>query len=344
MITSGKPYSGVHVHAESLAKELTKMGHHVRSTPASAGSYSFLHYLRRIDAGADLIHVHVPNEGSVMTSVVLGRLYRQPVVCTFHNPPNWYRSRLRRHAMRVALGRTGGSVTVSDYVRRTIPRSLPASPPAVTIFNGVDTKRFDPGVSDEVSRESFGVGSADLVLLFVGRLVYTKGVTFLVEAVSRLREQGIDAALLVCGTGKYRPELEQKVRALGLDKHVKMLGFVPQGELRRCYAASDVCVVPSTFESMSIVTLEAMSMRKPVVATRVGGIPELVRDGENGLVVPSADSRALAEAIRKLHSDRNLASRLAQAGRLKVEENFTWGRVAGKVLEVYRNALENYPA
>jgi glycosyltransferase involved in cell wall biosynthesis len=124
-----------------------------------------------------------------------------------------------------------------------------------------------------------------------------------------------------------------------VDDIVEFRGFVPQELLATYYGASDVVVVPSIIEAMGIVPLEAMSMKKPVVGARTGGIPELVKDGRTGILVPPKDPEAIARAVRRLHDNPSLSAELGENGRAMVENEFTWDRIAQETLEAYSYAL-----
>lgn len=131
------------------------------------------------------------------------------------------------------------------------------------------------------------------------------------------------------------PQLKESVNQMGLQDVVRFLGFIPQNQIVHFYASADVIAIPSIYEPLSIVALEAMSMERPVVASRVGGIPEIVSDGVTGILVPPSEPLALANAIDEVLTDRDLASRLGKKARSVVKESFTWERVANRTLKAY---------
>jgi glycosyltransferase involved in cell wall biosynthesis len=160
----------------------------------------------------------------------------------------------------------------------------------------------------------------------VGRLVERKGVTHLVEAVRRLPA----ARLTVIGDGPERTSLAAQIAEGSLGDRVTLRGRVSEAELKDAYASSDVLVLPSILdargdtEGLGVVLLEAMSYGVPVIGSNLGGITDIVRDGETGLLVPPGDPVQLAAALQRLATDRDLAQRLGEGGRKHVATAFGW--------------------
>lgn len=182
-----------------------------------------------------------------------------------------------------------------------------------------------------------------LTLLFVGRLVELKGVAYLIEAVARLRGR-VAARLVVVGIGPDRPRLEALARNLGVDGGVEFRDKVPDAELQRAYATTDVFILPSILdargdtEGLGVVLLDAMSYGIPVIASRIGGIPDIIVDGVSGVLVPPADAGALADAIERLARDPAYAHRLGEGGRARLQTHFTWDAIMARWEVVYREA------
>ena len=185
------------------------------------------------------------------------------------------------------------------------------------------------------------------VVLFVGNLIERKGVRYLVDAVHRLSPR-IPMRLLILGKGEGAEgsRLREQVKSLGLEDRVEMPGRVPEPELHRAFARANVLVLPSIVdargdtEGLGVVLLEAMSYHLPVIASNVGGITDIVADGETGLLVPPADPVALAAALERLATDAPLAERLADAGRRYVQEHFSWPAILEEWQACYAAALE----
>lgn len=164
-------------------------------------------------------------------------------------------------------------------------------------------------------------GLPDAYLLFVGRLRIRKGVEVLLEALGGLREEGTELPLVVAGDGEHRATLERRAGELGLGSGVDFLGRCSAEQVRGLLEQARVLVVPSIYEGMPLVVLEAMEAGLPVVASAVSGIPEVVVDGETGWLVPPEDSPALAAALRAAW-DPEEARRRGATGRARIEERF----------------------
>ncbi len=183
-------------------------------------------------------------------------------------------------------------------------------------------------------------------ILFVGRLIERKGLPYLIEALADLRRH-LPATLDIVGTGTQRAALERLAAERGVAKAVRFTGRVGEQELAQLYATCDVFVLPSIVdrrgdtEGLGVVLLEAMSYGRPVVGTNVGGIPDIVRHEQTGLLVPQKDPRALAEALRRLLTDHSLAAQLGAAGRDYAATDFSWPNIVDRVMALYGARTHN---
>jgi D-inositol-3-phosphate glycosyltransferase len=209
---------------------------------------------------------------------------------------------------------------------------------------GVDVAHFRP-TDKAAARMALNLEERPW-LLFVGRLEPIKGLDTLLQALSLIRSDerpdGGDAALLVIGGEKNGADpsemangLREQVRALDLVDRVFFMGSRPQVDLPMFYAASEVCVLPSRYESFGMVALESMACGTPVIASRVGGLSYTVRDGLTGFLVPEGDAESLADRIQNLLHDLNLRRQLAHNA-VERARDFEWGRIATSVLDLYR--------
>ena len=197
-----------------------------------------------------------------------------------------------------------------------------------TVYNGVDLRAFTPSLRN---------GSHAPMIGIIGRLVPVKDhATFLRAAVLISREQPA-ARFLIVGNGPLREALNQEVARVGLEERVQFLDS--QSDTASVFAALDVVVVSSRYEGCCNVILEGMAMGKPVVATAVGGNPELIVPGETGYLVPSDDAMNLATAILQLLRDPEHARAMGQAGRRRIEAHFTLDRMVREIETVYRRWL-----
>ena len=201
----------------------------------------------------------------------------------------------------------------------------------------VDITRFDDSISGEKVRAEFGIRPEVKVIGIVSRISPGKGHKYLIEAFSSLKHDKSNIELLICGAGKGQKELKKQAESLGVAEKVNFTGF--REDVPEVLAAMDIFVLPSLSEGVATSLLEAMAMRKPVIATSVGGIPDYLFDGRTGLLVPPKNSSAIATQLRRFLSDENFAKRLGNEGRDVIEKNFTPQQLVEKTLKVYREVI-----
>jgi glycosyltransferase involved in cell wall biosynthesis len=171
---------------------------------------------------------------------------------------------------------------------------------------------------------------------YVGKLVPRKGVDTLIEAMGLLARRPQGAPLLVAaGVGEMRPALERRAAELGVADQVRFVGKVAHDEVGWWMAAGDLFVLPSLSEGLPTVVCEAMNCGRPVVATAVDGTPEIVRDGQTGLLVPPGDPSALADALARVLDDAALARRMGEEALRVGREHYTWEANARRMTEIY---------
>lgn len=206
------------------------------------------------------------------------------------------------------------------------------------VYNGVVTKRFENLPSKEEIRRILGLSQEYIIITTVARLVPQKGHVFLLEAAREIVSKFKNVRFLLVGDGGLRAQLECRVSSLGLAEYVFFLG--QRTDVPQILAASDIFVLPSLWEGLGLVLVEAGLAGLPVVATRVDGIVEVVEDGRSGFLVPPGDSRALAEALQALLGDAVLRERMGKEGRTIALQRFTMERIASQVAGLYRELLE----
>jgi glycosyltransferase involved in cell wall biosynthesis len=207
------------------------------------------------------------------------------------------------------------------------------------IPNGVDLSVFNADVDGSAMRTKLEMKQEPLVATAI-RLVKRKGPKHLVNAFSKVLKKMKNAKLAIAGEGTEAASLRAQIKKLGIEKSVFMLGKLQREQVAELMAAADVFVLPSLFESFGLVLLEAMATGTPVVCTQTQGALEIVKNGEDGLVVPPGDDDALAEAIVRVLSDRRLAEHLRTNGQKKVHEKFSWEKTAEKTLALYKMVCE----
>src|SRR5207302_502070 len=189
----------------------------------------------------------------------------------------------------------------------------------------------------QAARSETGLSQADQIVLFVGRLVALKGVVHLLGAMPRVLAACPEARLVLVGDGEERSYLEQVARALHLMDRVSFVGAREHGEVIRYMRAADVFVLPSLIESFGIVLVEAMSCGLPIVASKVMGIPAVVEDGVNGVLVPPGDEAALAAGVIRLLTDPAARNQIAERNLAKAAD-YVLPRIADRFVALWRAA------
>jgi len=187
-------------------------------------------------------------------------------------------------------------------------------------------------------RQEFSLNENDIVCIFVSRLVPVKGHQYLISAIPEVLENVPSAKFVLVGDGELRDELEQQALSLGVKDSVIFTGL--RHDVPELLAMSDLFVLSSINEGMGRVLVEAMAVGLPVVATKVGGVPDVVVDGETGILVPSENSKVLAGAIMRLLKDENMRRRMGEAGRRRVNPAFGVEAMVGKIANVYEELIK----
>jgi len=208
------------------------------------------------------------------------------------------------------------------------------------IYNAVETDQVPPVVEGNSIIESLGLPSDRIVLVAAGRLTWAKGYEDLIQALTVLVREDDRIRCLVAGDGELRESLEAMIEQAGLSRHVILLGHLSREKVLSLIAAGDIFVMPSRSEGTPIALLEAASLKKPIMATSVGGIPELVKSEEECLLVEAGDVPGLVKGIRRLIQDKALSERLGENAYRKVLSEFSLDVQALATIRTYNKALQ----
>jgi len=294
----------------------------------------------------DLVHAH----GHVyMSSYLAGKVakkYKKPFILTQHNTFIDYQSWLNmvEHLNDLTIGKAvlrdaDRIVVVSkktmDYVRRLGAGKSKTS----VIYNGVDVDYFHPANKEE-SRKKLGLPKNRKIILSVRRLVYKNGLDTLIESIPLVARNHPDTLFVVAGKGPSRKLIEDRIKELGIEDNIKLPGFVPDKLLPVYYNAADYFVLPSASgEGLPLVLLEAMACGLPVLATTVGGTPEIIKHMKNGVLVPPRNPEAIAETMSKLLSKEGLDPAIGEEARRNVKDRFTWKKNLRQLQSIYSEFL-----
>jgi glycogen synthase len=370
-------YGGAGVHVKNLARELAKVmdvevrcfGEQDTTEPqlrvkgyqawsrmwegqdklfnSCLGTFSVDLSIVRDKIDADLIHTHTwyASLAGFMGKV----LYDIPFVATVHSLEPlrpWKEEQLGKSyhltawAERMALEAADRVIAVSHDSQKEILELFPAIKPerVHVIHNGINLDVWQH-TSAEATRKAWNI-EGDYIL-FVGRTTRQKGMTFLIDAM-RYVDPGV--RLVCCTSAPDTPAIEEEFsKKVAEQPRVTWINtLLREEQYIELYSNATVFACPSVYEPFGIINLEAMACERPVVASAVGGIKEVVVPEETGLLVPPADPRALADALNRVLRDRDMARRMGLAGRKRVEEHFSWTSIAHKTQRMYQGLLEEW--
>jgi glycosyltransferase involved in cell wall biosynthesis len=278
----------------------------------------------------DVVHAHDPH-GVAMAALALSMSTQAPT------PPLVAARRVDFHLRGSALSRwkyrqVDCFICASDAIRQLLLADGVEPERTVTVHEGIDLGRVDAAPRINLHEELWLPHHAPLVGN-VAALVPHKGQRHLVEAAALVVREVPDARFVIAGEGELRPALERQIKERRLEKHVLLAGFRP--DVLSLHKAFDVFVMSSVTEGLGTSLLDAMACAKPIVATAVGGIPEVVVDGETGFLVPPRDAEAMSGAIVRLLTDEALRRRMGDAGLARVRNRFSAERMVQETLDVY---------
>jgi glycosyltransferase involved in cell wall biosynthesis len=295
----------------------------------------------------DILHTHTAKAGTVgrVAALLAGRRRPPIVVHTFHGHvlrgyfgPS--RSWVFRRLERWLAARTTALIAVSPQVRDDlVGLGIAPADRFVVVRLGIELgERVAPDQNGRgESRRYLGIGADRFVVGWIGRMTAVKRTDDVLVAFKHLRDDGVDAVLCMVGDGPDRPQLEQRAHELGVVRDTLFLGY--QEDVAQFYAAFDALVLPSSNEGTPVSAIEALAAGRPVVATRVGGVPDVVVDGEDGFLVEPGATGELADRLARLARDPELRERMGRAGRERVLLRYAVDRLVDDVDRLYRSLL-----
>jgi alpha-maltose-1-phosphate synthase len=300
--------------------------------------------------GADIIHSHTWYAN--LAGHLGGLLHGIPHIATTHSlePLRPWKAEqlgggyaLSSWSERVGLEGADRVIAVSRGMRADLHEAYPAIDPEriSVVHNGVDTNAYRPDPATDVL-EQLGIDRKRPYVVFLGRVTRQKGLPVLLSAATQFRP---DAQVVLLAGPAETPELGAEVDALLEQLRAARTGvfWIPEMLARasviQLLSHAAVFVCPSVYEPLGIVNLEAMACETPVVASAVGGIPEVVDDGRTGLLVPPSEPKALADAVNRLLDDPGLAVEMGRAGRRRAIAEFSWGAIAEQTVELYEAVI-----
>lgn len=280
----------------------------------------------------DLLRVHSPRYVGLAGGMFHLRYPRVPVVVHHHHlDPNWQDRLMLKYVMTYA----DVVITVSDYSRRQLLETVGGNPNKVkVVYNGV-SEASNVQFPDRDFLKAKGL-SGQRLLVFVGRFIPRKNLSFLLKIFAEINQKYADVCLVLVGDGELRPELQRQVRADGLEGKVVFAGFVSEAEKQQWLKTADVFVSTSLLEGFGLNVAEAMACGCPVVVGNSGALSEIVVNEQTGYVVPPGDKTIFKNRILSILDDRALRIRLGVSARDHIRSHFTWERCAREVLSIYK--------
>ena len=344
---------------EPSLEEVDGVKVHRVGRPYNIGSMMKLRSLHQ-ESPVSVVHAH----GTCgVTYPILRSLIKRPLVVHVHgttlgsrrrffNQRSHNKSHLLPHLresltllrQRFFWGKADMLIAVSEAVRRELVELYHISESRIVVVpNGIDQDIFRPTEDAKALRSKLAIDNDRKIILYVGHFGPRKGLPILLDAMSLVLRSAPDAFLLAVGgipewlnaDVSWDP-LRETVRSRGLDNSVRLLGPVQHQTLPAFYSAADVFVMPSHYEAFPKVVLEAMACEAPIVATKTGGIPEIVNDGTNGLLCQPGNSSDLADKIISILDDTQRAHKMGVEGRRRVLASFTWEKTAKSIQKAYQ--------
>jgi len=293
-----------------------------------------------LESRFDIVHIHSPLSPIVDTKL--------PVLATIHTPmkTDTLASFNENKNLRTAVWRLSGRyityplevdlikrANVITVVANSVAQELKEYPTQnkkiIVMGNGIDNTIFKP--VEKKNEKKY--------ILFTGRLSYRKGLFDLIECGKYICEKYPDISFIITGSGILSDTLQERINELGLAKQFKFLGFVTREELIKLYQNATLYVLPSHYEGLPTVLLEAMSCGLPVIATAVSGNLDVITHGKNGILVPPKSPEKIAEAISLLLEDEQIRKKLGENARKTIEEKYTWDILSNNYLKYYTSLI-----
>jgi len=288
----------------------------------------------------EIVHVHEDFQNCSFLALLAARKKSIPLVLSEERyyfpeglrilPYSLYSSTLAGYVRQKAVAITAHSSAAREFLA-----SLGVERERITVVPvGIDPREFKP-TEGKILVEKAGI-SGDDIILTVARLHRNKGLVYLLKAMSMITCDHPESRLIIVGGGPLEGELREQISKLKLERYVVLVTEpIPNKEMAKTYSICDVFVLPSIKEPFGRVILEAMACEKPIVATRVGGPSDIVKDGRTGYLVEKKDPSQLASRICELLQDKKMARRFGKSGRRQVLEIYDWKRIVERYIEIY---------
>ena len=345
-LTEYENINGVNIH------RVNPIGHHNFLNWASFMANSMVKKLGMLGAPSyDIIHCHDWMTYFVGTSVK--HLLNKPYIQSIHSMEYGRCGGIHSEDSRVineiewlSTYESNAVITVSNSMKHELCSMFNVPHDKVNvIYNGINPEEFDIPMDNHEKnefRKSFGVQPHEKMVLFVGRLVYQKGVEYLIKAFPKILEQHPDSKLVIAGAGDMRGYLEELAWNMGYGDKVVFLGFIDGMTLKKLYRTTDVAVIPSIYEPFGIVALEAMAGGAPVVVSDVGGLSEIIQHEYNGVRAYIKNPDSIAWGVNRILSDEGFRNWIVNNAKHDVYTKYSWDAIAQNTINVYNESISKH--
>ncbi len=323
----------------SSQKGMDLCSHVVKGKWDWRGWFRLFRFLKK--TGPDIFHLHLASPGESTLPILASHFAGIPVTVTTEHSPSYfplekfYSKRIKRFSQRyvdlnIALSESGQQFLIHKYAMD--PGKMRV------VYNGVHIPESLPEEEKEAVRESLGVRKGSSIITTISEITEKKGIDLLIQAFELLIQKKHPFQLLVIGEGPLRGELQNRYRHFAESHDIHFLGY--QRDVRSYLSISDLFVLPSLGEELPFSILEAMAAGVPVIATDVGGIPEIIRHGESGWLIKPGEAHELTSALSYLMHDKTMAQRLAANALRLVQKKFSLSAMADRTEKIYQSLLE----
>lgn len=288
----------------------------------------------------DIFAVHIVSEAVYYTVGKVSKKFDIKYLLTFHGLnvyEDYYAkknllSKIYSYRKKFLFSKADAIIGVSEKVKNVIESKI-NNVPVYCIYNGVDTDIFSPVVGNNICREK-----DEIIIISVGNLIPIKGFKYLIDGIDMIVRDNIKVKLYILGRGKDEQDLKQQVKKLGLENIVYFVGYKPYDIVKKYMQNADIFILPSYFEAIGCVYLEAMASGLATIGVKGQGIDEIIIDGENGMLIEPQNVISIYEKLKLLVVDNKLRNQIAKSG-INTANNFTWKESAKSLDKVYNEIL-----
>lgn len=292
----------------------------------------------------DVIHAH--DWLVAYSAKTIKESYNIPLISTIHATESGRNSGIHDETQRYIndsewmLTYESSEVIVnSNYMKNEVQRLFGLPYDKINVIpNGVNLQLFSNVNVDYDFRRQYAMDN-EKIILYVGRLVYEKGIQNLIAAMPKILDRYHDSKLIICGRGGMIDDLREQVKYLGIDNKVYFAGYCDSKKMQKMYKCADVAVFPSTYEPFGIVAIESMLSGTPTIVSDVGGLNEIVEHGVTGMKSYAGNANSIADSVLALLFDPKLCANISQNAIKKVKENYNWAKITDNTYYVYQLAI-----